>query len=201
MTQNLIFLLICVGALSGCALGPLVNHETARSVGNSNHELMVGAGQAGWVGKWNYGLTENLDLGLHYESLSLGVRAKYAFLNSNNGWSIAGALGTGSNIGGSHSYGDILISHMSGTWEPYATFRYVSVKTDPVEFRDTNTGQVDFTINTPNFTYGHYFVGTRIWFTPKFLLSLELSQLVSLNDDFRIESDSAIFSGALGYRF
>lgn len=200
MKQMMAALLLGVFLLSGCALGPLANHETARSVGNSKHELIVGAGQSGWVGKWNYGLTEDLDLGIHYESLSLGVRAKYSFLNSNNGWSIAGALGTGTNIGGSHTYGDFMVSHMSGTWEPYATFRYVSVKTDPVEFKDTDTGELHFTIDTPNFNYGHYFLGTRIWFTPKFLLSLEFSKPVSLNDDFRIDSET-LFSGALGYRF
>lgn len=74
----LILLMLTTTVLSGCAVGPLVSHETARTVGTTNHELMAGYGQAGYVIKWNYGLNENLDVGLHWESLSIGVRAKYA---------------------------------------------------------------------------------------------------------------------------
>ena len=105
-------LLLLVSFTASCAVGPLVFHETARAVGFTNHELIGGAGQAGLVFKWNYGLTENLDLGIQFESLSLGLRAKYAFIKSGeNGFSLASSAGTGFSVGGSHYYGDLIGSY------------------------------------------------------------------------------------------
>ena len=148
--------------LTSCAVGPLVIHETARTVGNSNHELIAGGGQAGFIAKWNYGLSENLDIGLHWESLSLGVRAKYAFENKEAGWSFATALGTGGSVGGSHYYADFIASHKHGAWEPYMTLRAVHVKTDPVDFADENTGSLDFTIQKEQYNYGQFIFRYKI---------------------------------------
>ncbi len=186
--------------LSGCAIGPLVSHETARTVGDNKSELVGGYGAAGLVFKWNYGLSENLDFGLHWESLSVGIRAKYAFLNQSAGWSLAAALGTGSSIGGSHYYGDLMVSNVAGAWEPYGTLRIVHVNTDPVEFRDKDTGNVNFTVTTDDFEYGQLIFGTRYWFNEHWLISLEASSLFAISDNFKIES-GAIVSGAFGYRF
>ena len=94
--KTVFYCLFLIFILSGCAVGPLAIHETARTVGKSNHELVAGYGIAGYVFKWNIGLSENWDIGLHWESLSIGLRAKYAFLqNSEKGWSLATAAGTG----------------------------------------------------------------------------------------------------------
>jgi hypothetical protein len=186
--------------LSGCAVGPLVSHETARTVGNSNHEFVGGYGQAGYVLKWNYGLTENLDLGLHWESLSIGIRAKYSFINNTSGWSIASAIGTGSSIGGSHYYGDIIGSYLTGDWEPYGTVRFVHVKNDPLEFKNQDTGLANFTIDSIEYDYGQFILGTRYWFTKHWLLSLETSSLFTISSGFN--SANSIFAGAsFGYRF
>jgi hypothetical protein len=185
---------------SGCAVGPLVSHETARTVGSSHHELMAGYGQAGYVFKWNYGLTQNLDFGLHFESLSVGVRAKYAFLNSSSGWSFAAALGTGASIGGSHYYGDLIGSYLVGSWEPYGTLRAVHVTNDPLEFKDKDTGHVDFTVDKSEYDYGQFILGTRFWMTPHWLLSLEASTLFPISSGFRM--GSTLLAGAsFGYRF
>jgi hypothetical protein len=196
---SFVFLFLSV-FISGCAVGPLVSHETARSVGNSNHELIGGYGQAGYILKWNYGLTENLDLGLHWESLSIGVRAKYAFINNNSGWSLASALGTGASIGGNHYYGDVIGSCLTGSWEPYGTVRVVRVKNDPFEFKDQDTGQVSFTIDKSEYDYGQFFLGTRYWFNDHWLLSIEASSLFKISSGFEV--GKSVFAGAsFGYRF
>lgn len=188
-------------ALTGCALGPLVDHETARTVGVANHELIGGFGQAGFVFKWNYGLTENLDLGLHWESLSIGVKAKYAFINARDkGWSLAAALGTGSSVGGSHYYGDLMTSYLTGSWEPYGTLRLVHVKNDPLEFKDKDTGQVVFTIDRSEYEYGQVILGTRYWFNPHWLLSFEGASFFSSSAGFSVGKNS-IIGAAFGYRF
>lgn len=194
------FYLVAVTTLSGCAVGPLVSHETARTVGDSNSELIGGYGQAGYVFKWNYGLTENLDFGLHWESLSIGLRAKYAFINNDNGWSFASALGTGVSVGGNHYYGDIIGSYLVDSWEPYGTLRFVHVNNDPVEFKDEDTGQADFTIPGSQYQYGQFILGTRYWFNPHWLLSLEASSLFALTSGLKF-GGNVLIGAAFGYRF
>lgn len=186
--------------LSGCAVGPLVSHETARTVGDGNHELVGGFGQAGYAFKWNYGLSDNLDLGLHYESLSIGLRSKYVFIKDEDNWSVAGALGTGASVGGSHYYGDVIASYLTGAWEPYGTIRIVHVKNDPSEFRNTDTGQVAFTIDRIEYDYGQLMLGTRYWFDTNWLFSVEASTLFALSSGFKVDN-AFILGAAFGYRF
>lgn len=200
MKRILFLFAILLASLPGCAVGPLVSHETARTVGNSHHEVIGGYGMAGRVLKWNYGLTENLDLGFHLESLSIGIRAKYSFLNRNEGWSLATALGTGTSIGGSHYYGDLIGSYLAGAWEPYGLLRLVQVKTDPWEFQEEDTGQISFTIPSSKYRYGQFILGTRYWFNPHWLFSLEASSFFSLSSDLKM-SDTLLAGGSLGYRF
>lgn len=198
--KNLI-LVVMMAMVSGCAVGPLVQHETARSVGEGHHELVGGYGQAGIVAKWNYGITENFDFGMQYESLSFGVRAKYSVINGKSGgFSLAGALGAGSSIGGNHKYLDLMTSYLAGTFEPYATARFVQVSTDPADFRNTDTGEIAFTIQSANYNYGQAIVGTRIWMSPNWLLSLEASSLFGLGDSVSFSSN-VLVGAALGYRF
>lgn len=186
--------------LSGCAVGPLVSHETARTVGKSKSEVIAGFGEGGYVFKWNYGVTENLDLGVHWESLSVGLRAKYAFINKKEGWSLASALGAGSSVGGRHYYGDLIGSHLSGAWEPYGTLRLVHVKADPIELKDNQTGSVEFTIDKSEFDYAQFIVGTKYWFSENWVMSLEASSFGALTSGL-VLSNGVILGGSLGYRF
>jgi hypothetical protein len=184
---------------SGCAVGPLVSHDNARTVGKSNSEFMGGVGSAGYLVKWNYGLSENLDFAVQFESLSLGIRAKYSFLNNKEGFSFATALGTGASIGGSHYYADIIGSFLNGSWEPYGLLRVVQVKTDPLELKDEDTGELAFTVDEVEYSYGQAILGTRYWFNKSWFLSLEVSSLFSIsNVKF---TDEVLVGTALGYKF
>lgn len=148
---------------SGCAVGPLVVHESARTAGEGNHEILVGSGTHVFNGKWNYGLKENLDIGLQIEAFSVGGKLKYAFINNlERGFSLAGAIGLGESLGGEHYYSDLSASYLTKIFEPYIAARIVRVKTDLVEFKDTNTGEIDFKIDGRWYTYGQGFLGTRI---------------------------------------
>ena len=193
--------LVMLALVSGCAVGPLVQHETARSVGDGKHELIGGYGQAGIAARGNYGITENFDFGKQHESLSLGARGKYSIINGKSGgFSLAGAFGAGSSVGGNHMYLDVMTSYLAGTFEPYATARFVQVSTDPVDLRNTDTGEVAFTVRSANYNYGQAIVGTRIWMNPNWLLSLEASSLFGLGDTVTF-SDNVLVGAALGYRF
>lgn len=185
---------------SGCAVGPLMSQETARTVGNGNFELVAGYGQAGYIVKGNYGLLDDLDLGLHLESLSSGLRAKYAFLNEESGWSLALALGAGYSLGGNHQYGDLSLSYRDGFFEPYGTFRFVHIKTDPIEFKSNNSGELLFNVGTTTYDYGQLFLGTRLWIADSLFFGIEASMLVALSPE--ISFRSALFgNAAFGYRF
>lgn len=202
ITKSSHFVLLFVFVLlTGCAVGPLVNHETARTVGAGQNEFQGGYGAAGYVLKWNHGLNEDWDIGLHWESLSVGLRAKYAFVNQReSGWSGAIAGGIGSSLGGNHYYADIMTSYLSGAWEPYFTFRAVHVTTDPTDFKDANTGEVAFTVNKSEYNYGQIILGNRYWFSKEWNLSVEISTLTSLSSGLTIGS-GALVGAALGYRF
>lgn len=195
-----IFLIFAALLATGC-VGPMVVHETARTVGKNNSELIAGYGVAGVVAKYSYGLSDDLDLGVQWESLSLGLRLKYAFINNKEeGWSLAGAGGYGASIGGNHYYADLIGSYLTGPWEPYTTLRMVHVKLDPVEFKDKDTGGVNFTVDVGSYNYGQFMMGSRYWFNQNWLLSVELSTLFVMTSGVKI-SDSLLVGGAFGYRF
>ena len=187
--------------LSACAVGPLVTHETARTVGKNNHELMAGFGSASYVAKWNYGLSENLDLGLHLEPLSFGVRAKYAFINGQeSGWSLATALGAGISLGGSAQHADLMTSYFVKEWEPYMNVRLVHVKSDPVKLTNEDTGPFQLNFEADDFFYSEFTLGTRYWFTKQFSLSLEGSALTPRSSHLKVARHT-LLGLAAGYRF
>lgn len=191
-------------SLTSCAIGPLVSHETARTVGRNKHEPAFGYGMAGYVLKWNYGITDNFDIGLHWESLSIGLRAKYAFIkNDGEGFSLASAIGYGSSIGGKYTSVDLLGSYLVGQWEPFSMFRYVHVKTDPIEFRsdDPNTQGFDFTISSQKYDYGQLSFGSRYWFKENLYFSGELSYLFSFKTEYFDLSRNLYAGGIVGVRF
>lgn len=187
--------------LSACAIGPLVGGETARTVGDGKHELVVGGGQQPYSLKWNHGFSKDFDLGLQIESVSMGVRAKYALTQqASSGLSLALALGAGSSIGGQHTYGDFLVSYLTGVFEPYGTFRYTAIKTDPVELRNENTGDVDLAVDSTKYNYGLGILGVRFWLTPKWHLSVEGSKIFAVDSSVTIQAP-VMYGLHLGYRF
>lgn len=189
-------LLVC-----SCTVGPLVLHETGRTVGRHHNELELGAGSAGQLAKWNFGLADDLDVGIQYEMLSVGARVKYAFINRpDHGLSLAGAAGAGRSRGGHYYNGDLVASYLNGPWEPYGGLRYTYAKSDPDDLNDKDSGIFDFTIHSDTYEYGQTFVGSRYWFNPNWLLSVEASSLFSLSDSLRLDNNF-LLGLALGYRF
>ncbi len=204
MMRNLTSHLVLLATLalpSGCAVGPLVIHETARTVGNSNHEISAAAGQTGYAFKLNYGLTPNLDLGIQLETLSLGARLKYAFLNQqSSGLSLAGAIGAGDSGGGNHYYGDVMASYLAGAFEPYANVRAVYVKADPTT--SSSAGSITFSFTRPEFSYGQLMLGARLWLGSHVFLSGEASSPFPLSSSQPLTFDrQMLLGGALGVKF
>ena len=152
------------------------------------------------MGKWNYGLGKNFDFGAQMESLSMGIKAKYAFLNQSEGWSMALGLGYGTGVESDHFYGDFHTSFKTGPVEPYMTVRYVQVHTDKEDIDDHKSGNIHFNIDSLKFQYGQFMIGTRFWLTRHWLFSVEGSTFFGASDGLKI-SDTYFFNAALGYRF
>lgn len=199
------FLLSLIFFTTSCAFGPLMMNETATTVGRENSDLNIGYGAAGYVAKYNYGILDNLDFGVQYENFSLGARLKYAFINNNTqGFSFATAVGTGASMGGSHNYVDIIGSYKSNKLEPYFGYRYVSVKTDPVEFEENDEDDdvefFDFTIDNFKFKYGQAFLGFRYWVSQKWSVNGEVSKLMSI-EDINLNDSGVLYAASFSYRF
>lgn len=186
--------------LSSCAIGPLGLHETGRSIGQSSNEFAAGYGHGGYIFKWTHGLSENLDMGIQLESLSLGARLKYSIINEQKyGFSLAAATGLGLNIGGNHYYGDLIGSYLKNAFEPYSGVRIVHVKNNSNDIKNSNGGIV-FTYDGNEFEYGQIFIGIKYWISNKFHISIEGSSISSLSGTFKSNRVN-LGSIGLGYRF
>jgi hypothetical protein len=188
-------------SLSGCAFGPLYSHDTAQTVGSNRFEMVGGYGNAGMAAKATFGLMDNLDIGIHWESLSIGLKLKYAFINNHDsGLSVAGTAGIGDSFGGVYYTAAGSISYLTNEFEPYFMLRGVYVNYNSSNSSNSSVSVNGSSLNLPEYTYSYSYLepvlGSRLWLTPgHFFLSAEVGGIVIGSGAF------AIASGALGYRF
>lgn len=192
-------LLILVFVTTGC-LAPLAIQETGRTLGEGYSEIVGGIGSPGHVLKFNYGVTENLDLGIQWESINLGLRAKYAFLNNPvAGWSVAGALAAGSVSLGNYYMADVIGSHLSGDWEPYAALRISrTICRETFEEKEKKSSDLLNIISCDKKFYdrGQLTIGSKYWLSGQWFLALELGTLFSAS-----EEPLTVGSTSVGYKF
>jgi len=187
--------------VSGCAVGPMTSHETARTVGKGKFEGLGGLGQSGYFAKGHFGVTRRLDLGLELETLTFGARAKGTIFRQKNGWSVASAFGFGGGSDNRYYYVDGIASYFLGHWEPYGTLRYISGKADLTELRSREDAtSLSFTTRKADFSYFQLMGGTRYWIDKNWLLSVEAATFLPVSTDFEVR-DMLILSAAAGYRF
>ena len=183
---------------AGC-IPPMAGHETGRTLGESQSELIGGLGAFGHVIKYNYGVTDYLDLGIHWETFSLGLRAKYSFINTPiSGWSLAGALGAGSVSHGRYITGDVIGSYLSGDWEPYGFIRRSRVICNEVAAKDSKKLLHDFLVACEKKHYDRvqFTLGSKYWFSAKWFLSLETGRVFENSI-----APVSILSTSFGYKF
>jgi hypothetical protein len=188
----------------GCAVSPFYAHETARTVGKGKNEFTAGYGRSIYAFNWATGVTDRLDLGIHWESYGLGLRAKYALIpNPEKGFALALATGAGLSVGGHHLYVDLMGSeYFSKTkiaLEPYGAVRVIMALNDPAEFRTTNDGKTPFLIPKTEYLYSQFIIGNRFWLSESWILSVEASKLLSITQNVSVGNAYTI-GAALGYR-
>ena len=189
------YALLLVVFVSSCAIGPILNHDVARSNGDGNHDIKIMSSVDGlWGFHYDYGLTDDLDIGVQWEALSAGLKLKYALVNNQkSGLSVALGAGTGTSFGGSYYNGALFVSYKSKTFEPFASVRYTSVENDSTDLKDADTGELFVTIPAFNYNYTKAFLGTKIWFVDWFALSLEAGSFIASGD---VKFDSNVFYSA-----
>ncbi|MEI8025962.1 MAG: hypothetical protein WCI18_06415 [Pseudomonadota bacterium] len=180
-------ILLAIFFLATSCLPPMASHETARTLGPGNQEIIGGFGVCGHVLKWNVGITQDLDVGVQWETFNLGLRAKYAFINnSQSGFSLATALGGGNVNSGTYYYGDLMGSYLAGDWEPYGTIRASHTTCDSVQ-DDTKKGkELDNLFKCERKTYDRIqlVLGTKYWLNEKWFLSLEGGRVFAAAEEF-----------------
>ncbi len=186
--------------LASCAIGPLAYNETARTIGKGSHEISAGVDPLGYVVKYNYGITEKIDIGLQVETFSLGLKLKYAPVkNDIKGWSLGGALLAGSSIGGSYQGLDLSASYLYKKIEPYLNFRIINAEYNFNDWQEDGDSSIKFTnLLEDTYTYGQIFIGTRVKLNKKWALSFELSSFVYEEG---VEFEAAWGSAALIFNF
>lgn len=182
-------------SLSGGAFGPMYSHETARTVGNQRVELGGGFRNAGLAIEVNYGVTEKLDLGLHWESLSMGLKTKYVFLSEDRkGFSVSATGGFGQSFGGIYYLLAGNVSYLTGIIEPHFTLRGVLVTGNGTRSNPQTGSSLNLSALFSNYSYLEPIIGSRFWITPDHLfLSTEAGLIIPIG--------MLIVSGNIGYHF
>lgn len=199
---HIILVTIIAFVLPSCVMGPINTFETGRTSGEGKGELFGGLGSTGFVGKLNYGLSENLDIGAQLETFSLGARLKYALMNNQeSGFSFSLAAGAGVGGGGSrHYYADIIASYLSGNIEPYGSFRFVHAINKSYDNKNDINNDWLFKIQKPEFDYQQYNLGLRYWVSEQLSLNAELTKLQADSSEI-IFKDKTLVNVGLGIKF
>jgi predicted porin len=122
---------------------------------------------------------------------------------SSEGIALALQVGTGISIGGSHQYGDFIVSYrVNEAFEPYGLFRYVYVKNDPIETRSMRDGSVYVLSPASQYRYAQIMAGARIYLKDtKLYLAVEYSHLLDIANDNLILGEVNLYNAGLGIRF
>ncbi len=192
---------------TGCAVAPLSNHTTARTLGKGNSSLdagsTIGAGRQPWIPtlKYSLGLNDNLDFGASYEVISIGLWGKYAFINrKDTGFSLAALGGAGFSNTGEYLYLGPIFSYKTKHFEPFFISRFNYVRFEGYSSDLTSIGELSFSNGT--YRYLQNTVGNMFWFVDWFAFSTEASHFETLKTPFILgDRDRWLFSGSFIFRF
>jgi len=197
MKQKVFTALMTCLFISGCAVAPLSNSFTGRTLGKKRLQLEGGAVAVGSVlpsFKLTYGLFSDFDLGLQYDSFSAGLFGKYSLINpENEGFALAGLFSGGATINGNFLYAGPALSFKKGLFEPYFVSRFNYVVYDETESAS------GISIEAGEYSYFQLTGGSIFWITKNFGLNIEASTFTSTPGSSEITGP--IFFGGLKLRF
>lgn len=202
--RNLGLLLLTL-LTTGCAMAPLSNHITARSTGKENSSLdlgtTIGNSRKPWLPtiKYTKGLGDNLDFGVQYEVVSIGLWSKYSFINRpERGFSFGALIGGGLSGTGYYGYLGPVVSYRFKRFEPYFISRF-----NHVRYEGTNVlasiGEISFA--NGSYRYFQNTLGTMFWIFDWAALSLETNHFSTVRSPYVLNDRARwIFSGSFVFR-
>lgn len=134
-----IIIAICfLFTLASCSIAPIGSTHSARSIGAGNSSFNVGYASSSFFTQYEYGVAQDLDLGLIFEFgdfTTTALHTKYSILNNQSGksWALEASYGgdettTFYNVGSIHSY------QFGQFFEVFFNFRYNVVRLDDDEY-------------------------------------------------------------------
>lgn len=170
------------------------------SVGST---LAIGSNNI-WVPsiKYSIGLMEDLDIGFQYEVVEYGIWGKYAFYQNKEeeGFSLAGILGSGLSFEGFYGYFGPIVSWKKGIFEPYFFTRFNYVRYPKQKIDLATIGEVTVTPGT--YRYLQHTLGFFLWPVDWFGMGLEMSAFTTIASPFVLKDKKRmLFSGNFSFRF
>jgi hypothetical protein len=169
--------LLPVVLAAGC-VAPLSHNLTGRSLGGGTFGIDAGALAGPGEGalpalKVAVGLSESADLGLQFDTFSLGFFGRKSFINNREtGPSLAGVIGLGMAAGGYYGYAGPVLSFKTGGFEPYLGARLNFVTYDESDSSSSISWEGG------DFTYPQATLGFCFWFSRRVALNAEASALI-----------------------
>jgi hypothetical protein len=142
-----------ISIISSCTVAPIRTSTTGKSLGQDNHQLSASIFPV-FGAVYEYGATQNLDLGIGIENQVGYVGqffAKYSFYNQpDGGFSHAALLGVSKGFSFAESksiYSGLITSYLHKWFEPFVGVRYNRVSW---KFSELNSGERDDLIFIPS---------------------------------------------------
>lgn len=177
MTRAGILGLLPVVLAAGC-VAPLSHNLTGRSLGGGTFGIdagaLVGPGEGVLPAlKVAVGLSESADLGLQFDTFSLGFFGRKSFINNREtGPSLAGVIGLGMAAGGYYGYAGPVFSYKTGGFEPY-----LGARLNLVSYEDSDSSS-SISWDAGDFAYPQATLGFSFWFSRRVALNAEASALI-----------------------
>lgn len=161
----------------GC-VAPLSHNLTGRSLGSGTFGLdagaVVGPGEGALPAlKVAVGISESTDLGVQFDTFSLGFFGRKSFINSPvEGPSLAAVTGLGIAAGGWYGYAGPVFSYKTCRFEPY-----FSPRVNFVSYEESDSSS-SISWEGGDFVYPQVTLGFSFWLSRKVALSAEASALI-----------------------
>lgn len=191
---------------SGCAFAPFSHLSTARTVGKGVYNFsggVIGSASGGISGgspvlKVDYGVFDNLDVGIHYEMINTGMVLKYAIYNKKeDGMSLAMTGGGGSIGNGGYWNVGPIASYKIGFFEPYAAIKLTRVTKEHTNFSIIGFGTFQAPSNTFDFFY--FTIGMMAWASDRVGILLEYNFFGTNNTSTTFPTPGYL-AGAISYK-
>lgn len=184
--------IITLLSLGGCSFAPFSSSHSAHTIEKEAVSFQGGVALNGSApyGRIDYGVTENLQLGLlsefHFADFVTGFVAKYGFLNNKEkGGSFSIEASAGGGNSSTYAYVAPTIGYKNNKWDTYfsARYNYTHIGSDDFELDLGSLGTINL-FEKNNLKYVTTTLGNTYWITKNFGLNVNANYVLGSIDGF-----------------